>query len=205
MLTLQGQCTYENVMRAMREVLEGWSLAEEGHSRPGGYQHRLLNVIDDIHGEIVRCAGGQFPGENRAVSEKIHQGFRKPLQTSSPHVPGIACKFDARTASFVGDISVECATQGNGFMHLFVTRTHTRTHAYTHARTHTHTRVLHAMRAIGAKEMLRESTHFFAVHRNNLCAVNNRAHFLLCCAMRVARAYMMPRSSVHLKLLRWHH
>ena len=60
MLILQRQCTYENVMRAMREVLEGWSLAEEGHSRPGGYQHRLLNVIDDIHGEIVRCAGGQW-------------------------------------------------------------------------------------------------------------------------------------------------
>ncbi len=60
MLILQGQCTCENVIRAMREVLEGWSLAEEGHSRPGGYQHRLLNVIDDIHGEIVRCAGGQW-------------------------------------------------------------------------------------------------------------------------------------------------
>ena len=66
-------------------------------------------------------------------------------------------------------------------------------------------RVLHAMRAIGAKEMLRESTHFFAVHRNKLCAVSKIAHFLLCCAMRVACAYMMPRSSVHLKLLRWHH
>jgi len=57
---LQGECTYQNVVRAMRELLEGWSLAEEEHSLPGGYQHRLLNVIDDIHGEIVRFAGGQW-------------------------------------------------------------------------------------------------------------------------------------------------
>ena len=58
---------------------------------------------------------------------------------------------------------------------------------------------------LGQKKCCARARIFFAVHRNNLCAVSNRAHFLLCCAMRVARAYMMPRSSVHLKLLRWHH
>ena len=62
LLTLQGQCTYRNVIRAMRELLEGWSLAEELHCRPGGYRHRLLNVIDDIHGQIMLYAEGDWVG-----------------------------------------------------------------------------------------------------------------------------------------------
>ena len=46
---------------AMRELLEGWADTEEEHSYPGGYQHRLLNVIDDLCADIERFAWGEWP------------------------------------------------------------------------------------------------------------------------------------------------
>ena len=53
LLILQKQCTMHQIVLAMQELLQGWGATEEGHSLPGGYQHRLLNAIDDIHGQIV--------------------------------------------------------------------------------------------------------------------------------------------------------
>ena len=60
LLVLQNQCTHYNIGMAMRELLEGWSSAEEEHSEVGGYQHRLLNAIDDIHYEIEDLAWGEW-------------------------------------------------------------------------------------------------------------------------------------------------
>ena len=60
LLVLQKQCTMHRIVLAMQELLEGWGATEEGHSQPGGYQHRLLNAIDVIHGEIVRMVGGTW-------------------------------------------------------------------------------------------------------------------------------------------------
>jgi hypothetical protein len=45
----------------MRELLEGWDDTEEEHSRVGGYQHRLLNAVDELHSEIERWAWADLP------------------------------------------------------------------------------------------------------------------------------------------------
>jgi hypothetical protein len=45
----------------MRELLEGWDATEEEHSRLGGYQHRLLNAVDEQHSEIERWAWADLP------------------------------------------------------------------------------------------------------------------------------------------------
>jgi hypothetical protein len=47
-------------VKAMQELLEGWSPGEEHHSRVGGYQHRLLNVVDDIHTRIEEMCSGEW-------------------------------------------------------------------------------------------------------------------------------------------------
>ena len=62
LLMLQGDCTYHRIVVAMRELLDGWAPAEEHHSEVGGYQHRLLNVVDDIHTEIEHMAHGEWVG-----------------------------------------------------------------------------------------------------------------------------------------------
>jgi len=62
LLILQGDCTYHKIIRAMRELLDGWMPTEEHHSEVGGYQHRLLNVVDDIHTEIEQMAGSEWVG-----------------------------------------------------------------------------------------------------------------------------------------------
>ena len=61
LLILQGQCTLSKIAIAMRDLLEGWSDIEEKHSDVGGYQHRLLNVIDNLHTEIEQCAWADWP------------------------------------------------------------------------------------------------------------------------------------------------
>jgi hypothetical protein len=53
---LQCHCTRGRIVSAMSEILEGWAYTEEGHSDVGGYQHRLLNAIDDMSSEIERLA-----------------------------------------------------------------------------------------------------------------------------------------------------
>ena len=45
----------------MRELLEGWADTEEEHSYPGGYQHRLLNAVDDLHAQIEQWAWADLP------------------------------------------------------------------------------------------------------------------------------------------------
>jgi hypothetical protein len=60
LLILQLACTHHNIVKAMRELLEGWSPSEEHHSQVGGYQHRLLNVIDDIHTRIEDMSSGEW-------------------------------------------------------------------------------------------------------------------------------------------------
>ena len=60
LLILQGKCTRENIAMAKQELLEGWSSDEEQHSEVGGYQHRLLNVIDDIQTELAAMAMGEW-------------------------------------------------------------------------------------------------------------------------------------------------
>ena len=60
LLILQLACTPHNVVKAMRELLEGWTETEEQHSRVGGYQHRLLNVVDDISTEIEQMSCGEW-------------------------------------------------------------------------------------------------------------------------------------------------
>jgi hypothetical protein len=60
LLILQLDCTLHNIVNAMRELLEGWSATEEKHSRVGGYQHRLLNVVDDIHTKIEQRSWGEW-------------------------------------------------------------------------------------------------------------------------------------------------
>ena len=60
LLILQLACTPLNIVMAMHELLEGWSPAEEQHSRVGGYQHRLLNVVDDIHTRIEEMSSGEW-------------------------------------------------------------------------------------------------------------------------------------------------
>jgi hypothetical protein len=62
LLILQGQCTHHNIINAMRDLLHGWVPTEEHHSEVGGYQHRLLNAVDDIHTEIQQMAGGEWVG-----------------------------------------------------------------------------------------------------------------------------------------------
>ena len=60
LLILHGKCTRENIAMAKQELLEGWSSDEEQHSEVGGYQHRLLNVIDDIQTELAAMAMGEW-------------------------------------------------------------------------------------------------------------------------------------------------
>ena len=60
LLILQGKCTRESITKAKQELLEGWSSDEEQHSEVGGYQHRLLNVIDDIQTELAAMAMGEW-------------------------------------------------------------------------------------------------------------------------------------------------
>ena len=58
---LQRSCTHGRIVMAMRELLEGWADTEEEHSDVGGYQHRMLNAIDDMGEEIERLAWGEWP------------------------------------------------------------------------------------------------------------------------------------------------
>ena len=60
LLILQLVCTHHNIVKAMQELLVGWSPGEEHHSRVGGYQHRLLNVVDDIHTRIEEMCSGEW-------------------------------------------------------------------------------------------------------------------------------------------------
>ena len=62
LLLLQGDCTHHKIISAVRELLDGWVPSEEHHSNPGGYQHRLLNVVDDIQTEIEQLAGSDWVG-----------------------------------------------------------------------------------------------------------------------------------------------
>ena len=61
LLILQRQCTHGRIVIAMRELLEGWAHTEEEVSYPGGYQHRLLNAVDDVCADIERFAWGEWP------------------------------------------------------------------------------------------------------------------------------------------------
>ena len=63
--TLQRHCTRGRIVKAMQVLLDGWTDTEEGHSDVGGYQHRLLNAIDDMHSEVERWAWGDWPREPR--------------------------------------------------------------------------------------------------------------------------------------------
>jgi hypothetical protein len=58
---LQRSCTRGRIVMAMRELLEGWADTEEEHSYPGGYQHRLLNAVDDLHAQIEQWAWADLP------------------------------------------------------------------------------------------------------------------------------------------------
>jgi hypothetical protein len=58
---LQRSCTRGRIVMAMRELLEGWADTEEEHSRVGGYQHRLLNAVDELHSEIETWACADLP------------------------------------------------------------------------------------------------------------------------------------------------
>jgi hypothetical protein len=60
LLILQGKCTRKNIAMAKQELLEGWSSAEEQHSEVDGYQHRLLNVVDDMQTELAAMAVGEW-------------------------------------------------------------------------------------------------------------------------------------------------
>ena len=53
---LQRSCTHGRIVMAMRDLLEGWADTEEEHSDVGGYQHRLLNAVDDLHSQIETWA-----------------------------------------------------------------------------------------------------------------------------------------------------
>jgi hypothetical protein len=66
LLILQGQCTRGRIVMAMRELLEGWADTEEEHSYVGGYQHRLLNAIDDLQFQIETWAWADVPVGNPA-------------------------------------------------------------------------------------------------------------------------------------------
>jgi hypothetical protein len=49
---MQRNCTHGRIVFAMRELLEGWTDTEEEDTRVGGYQHRLLRVTLETHGQI---------------------------------------------------------------------------------------------------------------------------------------------------------
>ena len=53
---LQRSCTRDRVLQACCELLDGWAEREEHHSREGGYQHRLLNAVDELHSRIEQWA-----------------------------------------------------------------------------------------------------------------------------------------------------
>jgi hypothetical protein len=54
-------CTRGRIVSAMFKLLEGWSDTEEEHSDVGGYQHRLLNAVDDMSSEIERWNQADWP------------------------------------------------------------------------------------------------------------------------------------------------
>ena len=58
---LQRRCNCGSIISAMSYLLEGWDATEEQHSNVGGYQHRMLNAIDDMGEEIERLAWGEWP------------------------------------------------------------------------------------------------------------------------------------------------
>ena len=51
-LLLIHQCTHSAIVRAMRELLEGWADTEEEATDVGGYQHQLLHRTNAIHAQI---------------------------------------------------------------------------------------------------------------------------------------------------------
>ena len=61
LLILQGQCTRGRIVMAMRDLLEGWADTEEAHAYVGGYQHRLLNAIDDMQSQVEQWVWDQSP------------------------------------------------------------------------------------------------------------------------------------------------
>jgi hypothetical protein len=58
---LQRSCTRGKILKACCELLEGWAEREEHHSREGGYQHRLLNAVDDLHSQIETSVWQELP------------------------------------------------------------------------------------------------------------------------------------------------
>ena len=58
---LQRRCHSGSIISAMGYLLEGWDDTDEEHSDVGGYQHRMLNAIDDMGAEIERSAWGEWP------------------------------------------------------------------------------------------------------------------------------------------------
>ena len=69
--TLQRHCTRGRIVKAMQVLLHGWADTEEDNSDVGGYQHRLLNAIDDLHSEIERWAWGDWPREPRPSRRRV--------------------------------------------------------------------------------------------------------------------------------------
>ena len=61
LLMLQGQCTRGRIVMAMRDLLEGWGDTEEENTDVGGYQHRLLNVIDEMQSQIEQWVWDRSP------------------------------------------------------------------------------------------------------------------------------------------------
>jgi hypothetical protein len=61
LLMLQGQCTRGRIVMAMRDLLEGWGDTEEENADVGGYQHRLLNVIDEMQSQIEQWVWDRSP------------------------------------------------------------------------------------------------------------------------------------------------
>ncbi len=58
---LQRSCTRGKILQACCELLEGWAEREEHHSREGGYQHRLLNAVDELHSRIETWVWQDLP------------------------------------------------------------------------------------------------------------------------------------------------
>jgi hypothetical protein len=61
LLMLQGQCTRGRIVMAMRDLLEGWGDTEEENADVGGYQHRLLNAIDEMQSQIEQWVWDRSP------------------------------------------------------------------------------------------------------------------------------------------------
>jgi hypothetical protein len=60
LLILRHQCTHAQIVLAMQELLQGWAETEEEDCGVGGYQHRLLTAIDDIHAKIVEWTSADW-------------------------------------------------------------------------------------------------------------------------------------------------